>query len=388
MYTVKKLNIIIQCNELPPHSTGGIGIQTLNLANMLHADGHNVTVIGVYNEVKKHDHPFRFIQLRRIKYLSVFGHFLNILKFHCYLLYFVAVKGNEADCIEYPDYGGYGVIQFIKTLKIVRLNNPDFYLSYWDRKPNRFWPNKSLIWYAQKKSILNADKVISSADYLIPITQKICGKLNIQRIYNLIQPEKNVILPAAIPQLPDKYILNVGSVISYKGVDLLVEAYSSVAERLNYSLVLAGRILSKEIHQKVIARNKQWETPRIFLLGEVHQNVLMRIITRSQALIFPSLRENMPLSWVETLGMGKAIWSSDIPCSHEIIDIGKNGFIFEKNSIPAIKKALIQIDTTGQEKMSIMEENAKKKYEQIFKTEKIYSQNLTLLYSVCAQKFK
>ena len=101
-------------------------MQTLNMANALQDAGHSVTILGLYNDVREHQHPFRFIQLRRLKKLGFLGHLISAFRLHFFLWRFIFIKKNEIDVIEYPDYEGYGCFTFVNTPKINRKNHTGY----------------------------------------------------------------------------------------------------------------------------------------------------------------------------------------------------------------------------------------------------------------------
>ncbi len=374
-----KLDILIQCNELYPHSSGGIGMQTLNMANAMHQARHRVTIIGMYNEIKTHEHPFQFIQLRRIKNLGFLGHLINIFRFQFFLWKYIVLKKNNIDIIEYPDYEGYACFSFVNTPRVVRMNHPGFYVNgkYGGQK---WWKiTKCLRWLLIRRSINKADNAIAVANYLVPLIHQWSKPKKIEVIYNMTELEMTNDLVRQTngnTGNTNDYLLNFGTMASHKGIPLLVTAYMKIADQLSYNLLLAGRIAKGQFFgtaRKFISKTKK---NQIIFLGEQNPEQLKSIIKKAKAVIFPSLQENMPLAWAEAMGMGKALWASNIPVASEMIQDGLDGNIFEKENIEAIENVLLKIEQINAKRLEVLSKNAQKKYKQLFSKEVLLDKNI------------
>ena len=377
MVNKKPLHILIQCNELPPHSTGGIGIQSLNMAYALHQAGHRVTVVGLYNEYKAHSHPFRFVQLRRIKKLNFLGDLLNIFRFHLFLFYFIKIKKHRVDLIEYPDYESYGFFQLVGVPRLVRANDPNFYIGgkYYGAKWYQWI--KRLRWLMERRAIRKADRVVVVAKYLVPIIEKLTGRKDIYCIYNMTRVGQGQ--SARYSHRAGKaFVLNTGTVAAHKGIPLLIDAFEEVADEVDFDLVLAGRIVQGIINPEAIRQRFQNRKNKIIFLGELHQKELMQVVLAAEAIIFPSLQENMPLAWCEAMGLGKAIWVSDIPAARELITHGVHGYIFERGRVGAIRKALLQINKCTEEELLRVGARARERYGRLLDMEVLLRENVLL----------
>ena len=61
------LNIIYICNEYPPAMTGGIGVFTKKLAESLAGKGHDITVVGLYQDcVEEHNEEINGVKVIRL----------------------------------------------------------------------------------------------------------------------------------------------------------------------------------------------------------------------------------------------------------------------------------------------------------------------------------
>lgn len=383
------IDILIQCNELYPHSSGGIGMQTLNMANALHTAGHRVTILGIYNSVKKHQHPFQFIQLRRIKKLGFLGHLINIFRLQFFLWKYIVIQKNKIDIIEYPDYEGYGCFTFVNSPSVIRMNHPGFYIHGKYGTNEKFNLVESLRWFLIRRSINKADKVIAVANYLVPVIKRLSAPKKIEVIYNMTElgTEKNVTSIEQEQVSCKGYLLNFGTMASHKGIPLLIEAFIEIADQLSYDLLLAGRIADDDIFIKASNFTSTKNKNKIVFLGEQRPGVLQPIIQKAKAVIFPSLQENMPLAWAEAMGMGKVLWVSDLPVATEMITNGLDGIIFEKKNIIAIENALLQIENIETAQLKKLSQNAQNKYQRSFSTKVLQAKNIACFKSV-SQKHK
>ncbi|MCL4542705.1 MAG: glycosyltransferase family 4 protein [Deltaproteobacteria bacterium] len=135
---------------------------------------------------------------------------------------------------------------------------------------------------------------------------------------------------------------NVGIIarLSYeKGVDLFLEAARSVLNKIPDSkFFIAGNgVLKDELIKKA---GNLGIGNSVYFLGFVGDN-LVSFINELDVVVFPSLKEGLPLSLIESMSMEKAVIISDAGGMPEVVEDGKNGFIVKKGDIEGIYQKLI-----------------------------------------------
>jgi len=148
--------------------------------------------------------------------------------------------------------------------------------------------------------------------------------------------------------LPEEdYILYFGGLSEEKGVETLIKA----AAKTGLKTKIAGDGRQGQILKSLSDKLKA----PIEFCGFKSGNDLRNLILRAKAVIIPSIwPENMPLSLLESLSLGKIVIASNIGGIPEIIQDGFNGFLFEAgNCDDLIKKIkhLEELDISEKEKI-------------------------------------
>jgi glycosyltransferase involved in cell wall biosynthesis len=121
---------------------------------------------------------------------------------------------------------------------------------------------------------------------------------------------------------PDNYFLYFGRLSEEKGLINLIEA----ARLSGQKVVIAGTGPEEENLKKI---SESLKAPVEFI-GLKNSSELIDIIKKSQAVVIPSIwAENMPLSLMEALSLGKIIIASNMGGLPEVIKDEENGLIFE-----------------------------------------------------------
>ncbi len=147
----------------------------------------------------------------------------------------------------------------------------------------------------------------------------------------------------------ENYLLFFGRLSEEKGLRILIEA----AAISNSKLKFVG-IGPEEENLKQLANYLKVEAD---FLGFKNGEELKSIILKAQAVVIPSIwYENMPLSLLEALNLGKLVIASNIGGMPEIIKHGQNGLLFkagDKNDLAAKIRDLDNINNK-----TMMENNA------------------------------
>ncbi len=118
------------------------------------------------------------------------------------------------------------------------------------------------------------------------------------------------------------YLLYFGRLSPEKGLKTLVEAAALTKSEIKF----AGSG-SEESNLRVLAESKNVKAE---FLGFKEGRELKEIILGAKAIVLPSIwYENMPLSLLEALSLGKPVIASEIGGMPEMITNGKNGWLFK-----------------------------------------------------------
>ena len=137
----------------------------------------------------------------------------------------------------------------------------------------------------------------------------------------------------------DNRIVTVGRLTEQKNQSLLINAFKKISIKYP-SLILEiygdGKLNNdlKELIRDLKLQEK------VFLKGTT-KNILQEI-TGARLFVLSSKYEGMPNALIEAMGLGIPSISSDCPCGgpKELIDNGKNGFLFKNNDIDDLIKKM------------------------------------------------
>ena len=135
---------------------------------------------------------------------------------------------------------------------------------------------------------------------------------------------------------------NVGIIARFsreKGVDLFLDAAKSVlAEIPEAKFFIAGTgVLKDGLIKKANDLSIYNST---YFLGFVGSN-LVSFLNELDAVVFPSLKEGLPLALLESMAMENIVITSDAGGMPEVVIDGKNGFVTKRGDINAIYQKLV-----------------------------------------------
>ncbi|MHA1335558.1 MAG: glycosyltransferase [Promethearchaeota archaeon] len=189
-----------------------------------------------------------------------------------------------------------------------------------------------MVWYAK---LLNTRLVTVSKnikDYLIKV-----GKLpknSIQTIPNGIEVSKykkllNVDYKKDIGINKDDIVLiSIGRLISLKGFDILIEAFSQIYNKSHLKLLIVGDGQHKNFLNNLINRKNLSES--IKLLG--FRNDIPQLLNLADCFILCSKSEGLSVSILEAMASGLPIIATNVGGNSELVKDGINGYLIEPNN--------------------------------------------------------
>ena len=151
------------------------------------------------------------------------------------------------------------------------------------------------------------------------------------------------------------YFLYFGRLSQEKGVDLLIDAFSSVSARLsNWELVIAGDGPALDALKSRVPDSAE---ARIRFLGHQSGESLSRLVSgASFACVCSRWYENMPYSVLEALAAGVPVIGANLGGIPEIVLDGSTGFLCAPDDVESLGDALMRAartkdDPAGYEEM-------------------------------------
>lgn len=158
-------------------------------------------------------------------------------------------------------------------------------------------------------------------------------------------------------QPTDFVFIFVGRIVSDKGINELIGAFSEVLEfKPDIKLVLVGPYEQELDPLKEETLNKINTNKSIISVG--YQNEVRPYFAIANSLVFPSYREGFPNVVMQAGAMGLPSIVSDINGCNEIIEDKKNGYIIPVKNREVLKKAMLNI-LENKEHYFQMQQNAR-----------------------------
>jgi len=301
--------------------TGGIGTSIKNLAD--YYINHQIRVIifvyGSDKDLVEEKEGKTFVFIKQVRRMGL-GWWVN--RQHIQKVVNTWVEKEKIKMIEIPDWTGISAFIRFDCLMVLKLHGSDTYFCHLDGrkvKLKNFWFEKS--------AFKNADHVVAVSDF---VGKKSCELFGVTRPYEVIH--NGIDLDKFEASNPDSgnsenpVILYFGSLIRKKGVLEIPEIVNRVSEEIpNVRLILAGNDASDILTGSPSTWNlmKLKFSPALYpnvnYLGLVKFEEIATLIDQADVCIFPSFAEAFPVSWLEAMAMGKAIVTSDIGWSREVI---------------------------------------------------------------------
>ena len=142
----------------------------------------------------------------------------------------------------------------------------------------------------------------------------------------------------------DNLLLFVGRIIEQKGLDHLIDAMPRILKEYpSTKLLIVGK---GKMKPRLIKKVKKMDLNKeVIFPGFIDEELMPNLYSSADVFVLPSLWEVLPIALLEALSCGAPLLASDAGGNPEIVENGKNGFIFEKrNDEELIEKLRIMLD--------------------------------------------
>ena len=226
-----------------------------------------------------------------------------------------------------------------------------------------FFAKLAVIFYDRfigPRRINKFDKIIVVTKWELPYIKKLG-----------VKDEKIVYIPNGIPKeffnykksKEEEKILFFGRISPIKNLEVLIEALYLID---NKKIILEIVGLAEEEYferLKNLINEKKLEK-RIFFSGPIYDlNEKIKKIDSAKIFVLPSKREGMPQALIEAMSRGKVVVASKNPGAGDLIEDGKNGYLFKNGNSKDLANKINYIFKNDKLINDQIKKNAKKSVE-------------------------
>ena len=184
--------------------------------------------------------------------------------------------------------------------------------------------------------------------------------------------------PMLSPVNRKDFFLYIGRISEEKGIDTLLEAFRMG----EHELYIGGDGPLKERVLKASAEN-----PRIRYLGLLEKKLVLDMMRRCSALLFPSIwYEGMPLTLIEASAVGTPVIASNLGAMSSMITDQRNGLHFSAGNATELAATLDFWAGLTKNEKKLYSERARIAYEDLYTPEINKNQILAIYQSVMKNK--
>jgi len=211
-----------------------------------------------------------------------------------------------------------------------------------------------------KRTINKFDKDIIIARWEIPFLKKL-----------KLKSEKIVYIPNGLPEefftqknsvKEENKILFLGRVSPIKNLESIIKILPELDKKIKFEIVGPRE---KDYYEKLKILIKKLNLQDRVIFSEPIYNLKDKAkkIDEAKVFVLPSKSEGMSQALIEAMARGKRVLASNISANKELIDEGKNGFLFNLNNSQNLKDKIYQTLNLNLSQNKRISQNAKKSVE-------------------------
>ncbi|GHT76269.1 phosphonate ABC transporter substrate-binding protein [Bacteroidia bacterium] len=343
------MKIVVTGTRGIPHILGGIETHCEELFPRIAAKGYDVTIIRRKNYVQDQLTEYKGVKLLDLPapHKKAFEAIVHTLKaVH-------QAKKHRTDIVHIHAVGPALVVPYAKLLglKVVFTHHgADYDRDKWGKAA------KMMLRLGEKWGSKYADQVIVISEGIHTILKTEYNRTDAHVIYN------GVPQPVFISDLDylnslniqsRKYLFAMGRFVPEKNFHRLIQAFSSLSEKQDYQLVIAGDADFEDEYAtglKKLAREKG-----VVLTGFIKGRKLQTLLNNAAAFVLPSSHEGLPIALLEAMSYRLPVLASDIPANLEV-NLPCDNY-FKTNNLGDLSAHLQQLISSGYHEVSYAMEN-------------------------------
>jgi len=180
------------------------------------------------------------------------------------------------------------------------------------------------------------------------------------------------------------YVLFIGRLVFYKNLDVVISSFKEVIQKLpDAKLIVVGDGPMRSEWEKMVAESGL--SQNVGFTGFISNDKKMELLSKSSALLIPSLHEGFPMVLLEAFAMSKPVLVADVKPYDEIVDEGVDGFTLPSHDSKRWAERIIQL-LSDKKLCENMGRNGRLKVENKFNIENVVKNMESLYTELCSKR--
>jgi len=331
------MRIAFLCSEYPPAPSGGIGTMTRVLGHALAGDGHDVQVIGCYQQSTPStafDGPLRVTMLPCAR--TRFGWMED--RYRLYRVVARGIRDRKLDLLEVPDYQGWiAGWPKLPIPVIARLHGSSSYFgAEMGSHPGR------IPFQLERASLRRADFICSTSRYAAVRTTELFH-LNVSIHHILYNP---VEVPSSVCRVRSPHsVVYTGTLAVKKGIVQLIKAWPAVHRLFPQAMLhIYGKDGIAPAGGSMLSYLRNFISPEIeravVFHGHVSREEVLTALETARLAIFPSYAEAFALAPLEAMAHACPTIYTTRGSGSELIRHGEDGLLIDPDDVDSIAHAI------------------------------------------------
>jgi glycosyltransferase involved in cell wall biosynthesis len=173
--------------------------------------------------------------------------------------------------------------------------------------------------------------------------------------------------------VPNQYMLFLGRLVPEKRPDWLIRAFQDLRNGTTRLVIAGGSSATAEYVQELKALARP-ANGRIIFTDAVYGALKEELFANARVFVSPSALEGLPITLLEAMSYSRPCLVSNIPSHCDVIQHGKNGFLYTATNFDQLRQALNKVMHTAPSELTRMGEAARKTVAERYDWEKIVDQ--------------
>jgi len=338
------MHVCFICNEYPPGRHGGVGSFTQTLGRALVANGHHVTVVGVYLIEKERREDDQGVSVIRLPHASVRGtrYIINGRRLTAEME--AIHRQCPIDVVEGPELTFANIRFKTSAAKVIRMNGGHHFFAKTLGRSPALWRG-----WQEKRSFSRAHNLCAVSEFVAETTRGLLklGPRPIEILPNPVDTER--FRPRPEIQEEEGLIVFAGTLCEKKGVRQLVRAFPRiVAEAPQARMLIIGRdtrdpitgLSFKSLLERLIEPVLK---QRLEFKDFIDNSALPQTLARASVCVYPSHIEAQGIVIVEGMAMGKAVVTGGTGPGPELIEDEISGMLCNPHVPDSIAEKAISL---------------------------------------------